>query len=45
MRRRAAFWLAWALAVISVATFAAGFVFAFLTLGVADPVSRSPASA
>ena len=40
MRRRAAFWLAWALAGISVAMFAAGFVFAFLTLGVADPVKQ-----
>ena len=40
MRRRAAFWLAWALAGISVAIFAAGFVFAYLTLGVADPVKQ-----
>ena len=40
MRHRAAFWLAWALAGISVAMFAAGFVFAFLTLGVADPVKQ-----
>jgi hypothetical protein len=40
MRRRAAFWLAWALAGISVALYAAGFVFAFLTLGVSDPVVR-----
>jgi hypothetical protein len=40
MRHRAAFWLAWALAGISVAIFAAGFVFAYLTLGVADPVKQ-----
>jgi len=38
MRRRAAFWLAWALAGFSVALYAAGFVFALSTLGVADPV-------
>ena len=40
MRRRAAFWLAWSLAGISFAMYAAGFVFAFLTLGVADPVKQ-----
>jgi hypothetical protein len=40
MRRRAAFWLAWSLAGISFAMYAAGFVFAFLTLGVADPVEQ-----
>ena len=37
MRRRAAFWLAWSLAGISFAMYAAGFVFAFLILGIADP--------
>ena len=41
MRRRAAFWLAWALAGLSAAMYAAAFVFAFLTLGVADPVEQS----
>ncbi len=41
MRRRASFWLAWALGVISVAMFVAGFVFALLTLNVADPVART----
>jgi hypothetical protein len=40
MRRRAASWLAWLLAGISVAMLAAGFVFAFLTLRVADPVKQ-----
>jgi len=40
MRRRAAFWLAWSLAGLSVALYAAGFVFAFLTLNVADPVEQ-----
>jgi len=40
MTRRAAFWLAWSLAGISFAMYAAGFVFAFLTLGVADPVEQ-----
>jgi hypothetical protein len=39
MRRRASFWLAWALGVLSVAMFVAGFVFALLTLNVADPVA------
>jgi hypothetical protein len=38
MRRRAAFWLAWSLAGISLAMFVAGFVFALLTLNVAEPV-------
>jgi hypothetical protein len=38
MRRRAAFWLAWSLAGLSVALYVAGIVFAVLTLGVADPV-------
>jgi len=41
MRRRASFWLAWALGVLSVAMFVAGFVFALLTLNVADPVARA----
>lgn len=41
MRRRASFWLAWALGVLSVAMFVAGFVFALLTLNVADPVART----
>ncbi|MGH3340840.1 MAG: hypothetical protein ACRDPL_18685, partial [Propionibacteriaceae bacterium] len=41
MRRRVTFWLAWSLAGISFAMYAAGFVFAFLTLGVADPVEQS----
>jgi hypothetical protein len=41
MRRRASFWLAWALAGISFAMYAAGFVYAFLTLGVADPVRQA----
>jgi hypothetical protein len=40
MRRRASFWLAWLLAGISGAMFAAGFVCAFLTLRVADPVKQ-----
>ncbi|MBA2713216.1 MAG: hypothetical protein H0U55_06640 [Rubrobacteraceae bacterium] len=40
MRRRASFWLAWSLAGVSVAMFAAGFVFALLTLNVADPVKQ-----
>jgi hypothetical protein len=40
MRRRASFWLAWSLAGISGAMFAAGFVCAFLTLRVADPVKQ-----
>ena len=41
MRRRASFWLAWALGGLSVAMFVAGFVFALLTLNVADPVART----
>ena len=41
MRRRASFWLAWALGGISVAMFIAGLVFALLTLNVADPVRRT----
>ena len=40
MRRRASFWLAWSLAGISGAMFAAGFVCVFLTLRVADPVKQ-----
>jgi hypothetical protein len=40
MMRRVSFWLAWSLAGISFALYAAGFVFAFLTLGVADPVEQ-----
>ncbi len=40
MRRRASFWLAWSLAGVSVTMFAAGFVFAILTLNVADPVKQ-----
>ena len=35
MRRRVAFWLAWALAGILVAMYAAGIVYAFLTLAIA----------
>jgi hypothetical protein len=39
MRRlAAASWLAWLLAALSLAMYAAAFVFAFLSLGVADPV-------
>lgn len=41
MRRRASFWLAWALAGFSVAMFVAGLVFALLTMNVADPVVRT----
>jgi hypothetical protein len=41
MMRRAFFWLAWSLAGISFAMYAAGFVFAYLTLGVADPVEQA----
>jgi len=41
MRRRASFWLAWVLGGLSVAMFVAGFVFALLTLNVADPVART----
>jgi hypothetical protein len=41
MRRRASFWLAWALSGISVAMFIAGLAFALLTLNVADPVRRT----
>ena len=40
--RRVSFWLAWSLAGLSLAMYAPGFVFAFLTLGVADPVRRVP---
>jgi hypothetical protein len=40
MMRRASFWLAWSLAGLSLAMYAAGFVFAYLTLGVADPVEQ-----
>jgi hypothetical protein len=40
MTRRASFWLAWSLAGISFAMYAAGFALAFLTLGVADPVEQ-----
>jgi hypothetical protein len=42
MTRRLSFWLAWSLAGLSLAMYAAGFVFAFLTLSVADPVRRVP---
>jgi hypothetical protein len=41
MTRHVSFWLAWALACISMALYAAGFVFAFLTLGVTDPVEQA----
>ena len=41
MRRRVAPWLAWALAGLSVAMFVAGFVFALLTMNIADPVRRT----
>jgi hypothetical protein len=41
MTRRVSIWLAWALAGISLALYAAGFVFAFLTLGVTDPVEQA----
>jgi hypothetical protein len=41
MRRRASFWLAWALSGISVAMFIAGLAFALLTMNVADPVRRT----
>ena len=41
MRRRAASWLAWSFGGISVAMYAAGFVFALLTLNVADPVRQT----
>jgi hypothetical protein len=40
MTRHVSFWLAWALSGISLALYAAGFVFAFLTLGVTDPVEQ-----
>jgi hypothetical protein len=40
-RRRSSFWLAWALAGLSVAMLMAGFVFALLTLNVAEPVART----
>jgi len=40
MSRRVTAWLAWTLAGISVAMYAAAFVFAFLALNVADPVKR-----
>ena len=42
MTRRVSFWLAWSLAGISFAMYVVGFVFAFLTLGVADPVEIAP---
>jgi hypothetical protein len=41
MRSRASFWFAWSLGGISVAMYAAGFVFALLTLNVADPVRQT----
>jgi hypothetical protein len=44
MTRRVSFWLAWSLAGISFAMYAAGIVFAFLTLGVADPVEQISSS-
>jgi hypothetical protein len=40
MTRRASSWLAWSLAGLSLAMYASGFVFAYLTLGVADPVKQ-----
>jgi MFS family permease len=40
MKRDVSFWLAWSLAGISLAMYAAAFVFAFLTLGVDDPVKQ-----
>jgi hypothetical protein len=40
MTRHASFWFAWSLAGLSLALYAAGFVFAFLTLGVTDPVEE-----
>jgi hypothetical protein len=40
MRWRPSFWLAWSLAAISVAMFAAGFSFALLILNVSDPVGQ-----
>jgi hypothetical protein len=40
MRRRASFWLAWSLAGLSVAMFAAGFSFALLILTLSDPVKQ-----
>jgi len=40
MGHRAAVWLAWLLAGLSVVMYAASFVFAFLVLNVADPVKR-----
>ena len=42
MTRHASFWFAWSLAGLSLALYAAGFVFAFLTLGVADPIKQVP---
>jgi hypothetical protein len=40
LMRHVPFWLAWSLAGISFAMYAAGFVFAFLTRGVVDPVKQ-----
>jgi hypothetical protein len=40
LMRHVSFWLAWSLAGISFAMYAAGFVFAFLTRGVVDPVKQ-----
>jgi hypothetical protein len=44
MGRRAAVWLAWLLAGLSVAIYGAAFVFAFLALNVADPLKRASSS-
>jgi len=41
MSRRTASWLAWSLAGLSVALYAAGFVFAFLALNVAVPIRQT----
>jgi hypothetical protein len=41
MTRRASLWLAWSLAGLSLAMYAASFVFAFLTFDVAGPVKRA----
>jgi hypothetical protein len=40
MTRHVSFWIAWSLAGLSLAMYASGFVFAYLTLGVADPVKQ-----
>jgi len=40
MTRSVSFWLAWSLAGLSLAMYAAGFAFAILTLGVDDPVKQ-----